>query len=173
MHKVYNFPYDNILTDKTDSINVGYWKKKIEQILMNQERNVYKALTLSDNDHEGIDSAHCFYLEGVTQDVLQIINSIKKDLPGCDVKHEKKDYVKDQSRVEKVSRFQTWIIITKNMQKKVNQKEIREKWMKGKPCNFCMLIILIVILFLLITGLYQHWYGYKEPWKNLIAFVKL
>ena len=65
-------------------------------------------------------------------------------------------------------RFQTWIVITKNMQKEINSNKL---YLSNLLYYICYILILIIVLIGLIIALDRHWNGYKEPWKNLYAFV--
>lgn len=168
----HSLPYDFIVKDEHDPINVQYWKEKIENMLANSKKSVLKGISLSGEQNEGFSTSYLFYLEGIAENVPQILVAIREELPGCIVEHKLVD-TKAQGKRVMVSRFKTWIVITHDMQKRVNCAKTRDKWTNG-ICgihDFCMLVILIFFAIAICISWYRHWNGYKDPWKNLIAFA--
>ena len=166
-------PYDFIHRDEQNVIDVQYWNSRITEVLQNSKREIFKGLYLTEDNHEGFNGSHCFYLGGVVNNIVEITRYLEQDLPGCKVQHQKVD-CKEPDRITMVSRFKTWIDINANMQKGIKKRKMRKEFIKGicKTHEFCMLIILICVMVLLFSLLNRHWDGYKEPWNNIIAFAK-
>ncbi len=176
---VYKSKNDFILKKETDNeINVDYWRQKILQLLQESKKNPnnpLKDLFVNNNDtgiykdHPDIDGSHKYYilLPNTVIDATNIIREISKKLFECKVFFEK-------IRINTGLVNALFILITQDMQKKLNRKNRRKEWMKER-CNFrdiCLVIICIFIILLCITMLDKHWEGYKEPWKNLMPFIK-
>lgn len=175
---VYKSDNDFILKKETDNeINVNYWRQKILQLLQESKNNPLRDLLINNNntdvtiykDHPDINGSHKYYilLPNTVIDATDIIREISKKVSKCKVFFEK-------IRINTGPINALSILITQDMQKKLNRENRRKEWMKER-CNFrdiCLVIICIFIILLCITMLDKHWEGYKEPWKNLMPFIK-
>ncbi len=169
---IYQFDTNFIHQNDDNIIDKHYWRKQISQSLQESKKqtknNPLKDLYIDDDDHADINGSHRYYIErnqNFVVDVTVITHEFEKKLPGCKVMFDKM-FRPGKNRAES---FQLYILITKDMQKRLNRKIRRKEWMKER-CNFrdiCLLILCIFVILLFIIMLDKHWEGYKDPWKNL------
>ncbi len=165
---------DDFIQRTGPDIDVDYWKLRVQQALAKhgiQENGPLFGVFMGNSDDAADYDGHRFYLSNVTKKVPELAYILKREFPGCEVKHERCKDVRSPDARALVECFRTWILVTHNMQR---SRERRIAFRRGvaercRPLDICLLVLCISLSVLFFTLLDRHWDGYENPWRNLFV----